>query len=235
MTHETENIKAGSSKTAGIIFDLDGTLIDSTRDLAASVNHALQQAGLPNRSVDEVREFIGDGVGKLIERAVGGGDPARLQPVLETFMSHYRKHCTDTTRLYKGTQETLQTLSRDYHLGVLTNKSLGFTETILTALGILPLFADVIGGDSLPVKKPDPAGILYLSDKWNIPGERLVMVGDHHTDIRAGMNGAIRTIFIDGRMGHADGLQPDATISSFIELPETIRSISTVMPQNIKQ
>jgi phosphoglycolate phosphatase len=220
-----EKLISGYKQAGGIIFDLDGTLIDSTEDLTTSVNFALQQTGLPCRSHEEIKGFVGDGVVKLVQRAVGIHNPDKAQQVLTAFLDHYKKHCTDSTTLYHQVGETLEQLQRDYYLAVLTNKAILFTEKILSALSIKNYFTDIIGGDSLPTKKPDPAGIHFLGHKWNLSADRMIMVGDHHTDIRAGKNSGAGTIFIEGRMGHTDGLQADATIRSFEELPETIKRL----------
>ncbi len=220
-----EKLISGHKPAGGIIFDLDGTLIDSTEDLAAGVNFALQQSGLPPRSHEEVKGFVGDGVAKLIERAVVNSDPDLLQHVLASFLAHYEAHCIDHTTLYPKTGEILEQLQRHYYLAVLTNKAILFTQKILSTLSIKNYFTDIIGGDSLPTRKPDPAGIHFLGHKWNLSPDRMVMVGDHHTDLRAGMNGGIKTVFIKGRMGHTDGLQADATIRCLAELPATIKRL----------
>lgn len=202
-----------------IIFDLDGTLIDSVSDLAISVNHTLARLGFAERSVEEIRGFVGDGVQKLIARSLGDGDPELQKQGLLIFMQHYDGHLLDHTTLYHGVTDTLEALIGDFHLAVLTNKSEGFTNKILQGLGVAHYFAAIIGGDTLSVKKPDPAAIFLLADKWNIPPARLLMVGDHATDIQVGINAGCRTVFLTNGLGETRGLTPDVTLNGIGELP----------------
>ena len=202
-----------------IIFDLDGTLIDSVVDLAASVNHTLTTLGHEPRSMEEIRSFVGDGVQKLIARSLGDPDPKTRERALKIFIAHYDVHLLDHTRLYNGVVTTLEALRNDYRLAVLTNKGEGFTNKILHGLGVAHYFGAVIGGDTLPVKKPEPAAILHLADLWNIPPARMLMVGDHATDIQVGINGGCRTVFFANGIGRNRGLTPDAVIHAITELP----------------
>jgi phosphoglycolate phosphatase len=202
-----------------ILFDLDGTLIDSVVDLAASVNHTLTTLGYEPRSLDEIRSFVGDGVQKLIARSLGDPDPELRLRALQIFIEHYDVHLLDHTHLYDGVAATLAVLQNDYRLAVLTNKGEGFTNKILNGLGVARYFAAVFGGDTLPVKKPEPAAILHLADLWNIPPARMLMVGDHATDIQVGINGGCRTVFFTNGIGRTRGLTPDAVIHAIAELP----------------
>ena len=202
-----------------IIFDLDGTLIDSVFDLAISVNHTLAKLGFGERSVEEIRSFVGDGVQKLIARSLGDADPELQKKGLQIFMQHYDAHLLDHTTLYNGVAETLKALYGDYPLAVLTNKSEGFTKKIVQGLGVAHYFAAIIGGDTLTVRKPDPAAIFLLAEKWKIPLDRLLMVGDHATDIQVGINAGCRTVFLANGLGETRGLMPDVTLHVIEELP----------------
>jgi phosphoglycolate phosphatase len=207
------------SQIKAIIFDLDGTLIDSVTDLANSVNYTLQKLGLPLHSTDEIRSFVGDGVQKLIKRSVGQAHMEKFAEGFGVFMKHYFEHCTDNTLLYPGVQEILPQLAAEFSLAVLTNKSAQFSEKILAALKIHSCFKEVLGGDSLSTKKPDPAGIFYLAEKWHLTPDQMIMVGDHATDIEVGQRAGCKTVFIAGKIGRRRDLKPDFTIASIFELP----------------
>lgn len=208
-----------------IIFDLDGTLIDSVSDLAASVNHTLSVLGFTVRSVDEIRGFVGDGVQKLIARSLDDAGPELQKRALQIFMQHYDDHLLDHTHLYDGVAATLGALRNDYRLGVLTNKSERFTNKILNGLGVAHYFAAIIGGDTLSVKKPEPAAIFHLASIWKIPPARMFMVGDHATDIQVGINAGCRTVFFANGIGRTRGLAPDAVIHSITELPAVVAQL----------
>lgn len=213
-------------KTKAILFDLDGTLIDSVTDLANSVNHTLTVVGLPGHTIDEIRSYVGDGVQKLIKRSLGQNHLEKFDEAFGLFMDHYGAHCTDNTELYPGVAETIPALAEKYILGVVTNKSIRFTETILAALEVRDFFRAVLGGDSLSTKKPDPAGIYYLADMWGLnPGRDMLMVGDHATDIEVGRRAGCKTVFINGGIGVTRGLRPDYFINSIGELPELLRNL----------
>ena len=213
-------------KIKAIIFDLDGTLIDSVTDLANSVNHTLAEVGLPVHTRDEIKSFVGDGVQKLIKRSLGQTHMDKFTEAFGIFMAHYGLHCTDNTVLYPGVAETLPLLAQEYSLAVLTNKSLKFSVKILEALSVAPYFKEILGGDSLPDKKPDPAGIYHLAEQWGLEAKsEMVMVGDHATDIEVGQKAGCKTIFIEGGIGMKRGLVPDFTLRSFAELPRLLKSI----------
>ncbi len=208
------------SQIKAIIFDLDGTLIDSVDDLANSVNYTLGKLDLPLHTTEEIKSFVGDGVQKLIKRSLGQTHMEKFDDAFAIFMKHYGTHCTDNTVLYPEVAETISFLAEKYSLAVLTNKSATFSHKILTALKIDSYFKEVLGGDSLPTKKPDPAGILYLADKWGLAPDQLVMVGDHATDIEVGQRAGCKTVFIEGGIGETRGLKPDFVIKSMDELPD---------------
>ena len=212
-------------KIQAIIFDLDGTLIDSVTDLANSVNYTLGSLGLPLHTIEEIKSFVGDGVQKLIKRSLGQAHIGKFEDGFKIFMMHYGSHCTDNTALYPGVTDILPKLAEKYSLGVLTNKSVTFSNQILKTLGVDTYFKEVLGGDSLPTKKPDPAGILYLAEKGNLATDKMIMVGDHVTDIEVGQRAGCKTVFIEGGIGETRGLTPDLVINSITELPDLLENL----------
>lgn len=206
------------SSIKAVILDLDGTLINSWLDIAHSVNYALGELELPEHSIEVIQGFIGNGMGTLINRALGPEQQHNYDSCLRIFRKHYREHCVVNTRLYPGTQETLDQLSEYYPLFVVTNKPAKFSVYIMEKLGIDHYFKMIIGGDTFPVHKPDPVGLLHIAEKYKFPVNTLVMVGDHHVDVETGKNAGCPTIFCQYGMGEIGDSTPDATIRSISEL-----------------
>ncbi len=168
-----------------IVFDLDGTLVDSLADLGAAVNHVRARLGLPPLSLATVRDYVGEGARRLVERALGPDYRERWAEGLTWFMDYYGAHLLDHTRAYEGIADALAALAaRRVVLSVLTNKPEAMSRKILEGLGLLPRFAAVLGDDSLAARKPDPAGIEQLRCLTNSTGARLLMVGDSLIDAR---------------------------------------------------
>jgi len=169
------------------IFDLDGTLVDSLDDLTTSVNHALRLAGLPLRSRDEVRTFVGDGARPLIARSVGD-HRERMEEVLATWRVYYEEHLLDQTRAYPGIVEVLSRARCP--LAVQTNKPGAMARRILEGLGLLTRFAVVLGGGEAP-PKPDPGGVRAILDKVGARAENAVLVGDTAVDFATARNAGV--------------------------------------------
>jgi phosphoglycolate phosphatase len=176
-----------------VIFDLDGTLIDSERDLAASVNAMLVHYGRKELPLEVIGTYIGDGAPMLIRRALG--DPADrdfLQEALNFFLHHYREHKLDTTRPYHGIPEALKQLGSANgavrKLAVLTNKPVRASRDILAGLGLVAQFFQVYGGNSFETKKPDPLGANTLLIEAGVSAEQAVMVGDSQVDVLTARN-----------------------------------------------
>ncbi len=172
------------------LFDLDGTLIDSKGDIASSLNLALVRAGLVDLPPSRIAGFIGDGVRKLVERALrealnGEPDEPLLLRVMNLYLQEYGAHLLDTTRLFEGVEEALQSL-RWAQLAVVTNKPERFSRQILDALGVGHRFRLVLGGDSTRLRKPDPAPLLEAINRCGVHPADSVMVGDSPVDVQAG-------------------------------------------------
>ncbi|MFN8627709.1 MAG: HAD-IA family hydrolase [Candidatus Binatia bacterium] len=167
-----------------VVFDLDGTLIDSRADLAQAVNHVRGTLGLPVLPLDVVTGYIGAGARMLVQRALGPGHDERLDEGLTRFREFYGAHLLDHTRLYAGVADALRTLvQHGAGLSVLSNKPEAMSRAILAGLGVLPLFLVVLGGDSFTTRKPDPAGLRHLCARLGMRPERMLMVGDSVIDL----------------------------------------------------
>jgi phosphoglycolate phosphatase len=179
-----------------VVFDLDGTLVDSSRDLTAAVNAALRRVapGAPPLPDDQVRSFIGNGAGKLIERSLlASGLALPTADVLPLFLEEYRGRLLETTRLYPGVEAALQALA-PRTLAVLTNKPGDLSRAILEGLGVASRFAAVYGAGDVPERKPDPSGLLrILAEAGAAPSEG-VMVGDSDTDVLTGRAAGVLTV-----------------------------------------
>ncbi len=176
-----------------LIFDLDGTLVDSKKDLTTSVNHIRQRFDLPVLTEQEIARFIGNGAPALIRRALATkATEPNVQEGLQMFLSYYRAHMLDTTRLYAGVRETLDRLT-DCKLAVLTNKPVHFSCAMLDGLGIYKHFASVYGGNSFDRKKPDPVGVYQILSDTKGERDRTWIVGDSAVDVLTGRNASIKT------------------------------------------
>jgi len=184
-----------------VVFDLDGTLIDSRLDLVHSVNAALRHIGRPRLPDDVIASYVGDGAPILIQRALGGEavDEAIVRQGLQFFLSYYREHKLDHTTVYEGVKEALaaiQGLSNGVprKMAVLSNKPVIPSRAIVEALGLGSFFMQIYGGNSFATKKPDPEGARKLLDEVGVRPEEAVIVGDSHVDVETGRNAGLWTI-----------------------------------------
>jgi phosphoglycolate phosphatase len=172
----------------GIVFDLDGTLIDSRRDIATAVNRMRAERGLAPLSVDEVSGMVGEGARMLVRRALPPWPPGAglddLKDALASYLAHYAEVCLATTRAYPGIAAMLATLAPSFPLAVLSNKGEALSRHILHGLGLDRYVREVIGGDTLPTRKPNPGGLFLLADRLAIPARLLLLVGDTWIDAR---------------------------------------------------
>ena len=174
-----------------VVFDLDGTLVDSRADLAAAVNHVLRSFDLTALPVDVVAGYVGEGARILVQRALGAH--AELLDVgLRRFMDYYGAHLLDHTQAYPAIPEMLAALAaRGVVLSVLSNKPEAMSRAILEGLGLAAQFAAILGGDSLPARKPDPAGLEVLRARTATPLDRLLVVGDSLIDLHTAAAGGV--------------------------------------------
>jgi phosphoglycolate phosphatase len=205
-----------------LIFDLDGTLIESKWDIAKSVNLTLVDLGLPERPLEEIFGFVGDGVKKLLRLAVGEQNQERFDEALNVFRRHYLAHCLDQTVFYPGVEPMLEHFSRKQK-AVATNKSIEYTRVILNGLGAHH-FPVVVGGDNGFGLKPEPGMLLHVIETVGASKDRTVLVGDSTNDINGGHNAGIRVCAVGYGMGNREKMaacKPDW----FIERPEELMEL----------
>ena len=188
-----------------LIFDLDGTLIDSRLDLVHAVNSTREHAGLAPIEPELIYSYVGDGAPVLVRRAMGpDATDHDVSKALGFFLDYYRHHALDYTTLYPGVPDSLRRLhNAGEKLAILTNKPVRISNLILEGLGIAPLFFQVFGGNSFPQKKPDPIGINTLRAEAKSAPEDTWMVGDSHVDIRTARNAGVHAC------GVTWGFQPE--------------------------
>jgi len=185
----------GSGSRRLVVFDFDGTLADTWRDIATALNRTLHDVGLPGVDGPDVCFWIGDGALKLLERALPESQrsPERIAELYGVFREHYDRCCLDTTETYPGILDCLEGLS-DSMLAVASNKPARFLDRIIDGLGLKSYFRVVLGGDSLQVKKPDRRVLEHLVQRLDqAPGE-IWMVGDSAVDVETGRAAGARTI-----------------------------------------
>jgi len=179
-----------------LVLDLDGTLVDSSRDIAAALDAALQRLvpGTAPIPLERVLDFVGEGARLLIERSLEHASLALpVDELLAVYLDCYRERLLDTTRLYPGMAEALAALGpAGPALAVLTNKPGDLSRTILEGLGVADRFARILGAGDVPARKPDPAGLLALLDELGIPAAEAWMVGDSATDVHTGRAAGVR-------------------------------------------
>jgi phosphoglycolate phosphatase len=167
-----------------IVFDLDGTLIDSRKDLANSINAMLTEFNRQPLPEEIIAEYIGDGAGMLVRRALGDPDDEKfVESALNSFLNYYRVHKLDYTYVYDGVFAALDALKAGRQMAVLTNKPVRPAEAICEALGLSPYFFRIYGGNSFTTKKPDPEGLTTLIREAGVQPDETVMIGDSDVDI----------------------------------------------------
>lgn len=210
-----------------ILIDVDGTLVDSVPDLAYCVDEMMQRLGLPIRGEAAVRHWVGNGVERLVKRALINaldGEPEQklYDAALPIFMDLYAQNTSKRSRLYPGVMNGLTELSsRGFLLGSVTNKAERFTLPLLDALGIAGFFKIVISGDVLAKKKPDPMPLLHAAQRLGVVPEQCLMVGDSRSDVKAARAAGFQIVCVSYGYNHGEDIRdyvPDAVIDSMLEL-----------------
>ncbi len=222
-----------NNSVKAIVFDLDGTLIDSVPDVRASLNHVLEGEGRRILSLDEVKETIGHGARATIERALqatgSAGTPDMVDALLERYMEFYRQDPVKYTVVYPGVVEVLERLREDgVVMGICSNKPGESVALVLEALGFNKFFAAVTCGDNVPYPKPDGRHILLTLEKMGAgTGADAVMVGDSETDIAAAIDAGVRSVAVTYGYAHVpyDDMGADVLIDRFADLAGALEKI----------
>jgi len=210
-----------------IVFDLDGTLIDSRDDIANSLNQTFREIGYDPLPMEVIASFVGNGVNPLIHRAVeAAGHIEREKEVLTLFRQRYWEHLLDNTRLFEGVAETLPKLEGRYAMGLVSNKPEIFTKRIVGELGLKKYFNEsVYGGDTLPVKKPDPLPLLHAAAHLGVSAEESLMIGDSKSDVKAARAAGFQIVCMSYGYNHGEDIRnydPDLVVDSMAELKDVL-------------
>jgi phosphoglycolate phosphatase len=214
-----------------ILIDLDGTLIDSVPDLAFCVDAMMTELGLPVRGEAAVRNWVGNGVERLVQRALcndldGQPDAALFERALPVFMRLYQENTSQRSCLYPGVREGLDLLqAQAYRLGCVTNKAERFTLPLLRDKGILDRFELVVSGDTLEKKKPDPMPLLYAAERFGVAPADSLMVGDSRSDVKAARAAGFRIVCMTYGYNHGADIReehPDVVLDRLDQLPELL-------------
>jgi len=203
-----------------ILFDLDGTLIDSKVDIANAVNLTLGDLGLPQRTLEEIFSFVGDGVKQLLRLSVGEGKAAQYEEALRIFRMHYLAHCLDNTEFYPKVGDLLSHLD-GRQCAVVTNKTLEYTLQIIQGLGAAVHFSAIESPRDSSELKPDPGMLLRVLEALNVPADRTLMVGDSTNDVRAAQAIGVKVCAVGygyGNQAKVTALCPDF----YCETPEDL-------------
>jgi phosphoglycolate phosphatase len=215
-----------------VLFDLDGTLIDSAPDINCAVNELLETRALPPLTLPQVKSMIGNGVEKLVERAfAASGRPlskAELEQANREMAPIYRRHITRLTRVMPGATEALAQLhAAGIRLGVVTNKPQAATREILLHFGMIERLGAIVGGDAVTRKKPAPEPLLLALERLDVGPRYALMVGDSITDVEAARAAAVPVIMIRGGYTQiaVDDLGADLVCDSLLDLPAALNGM----------
>ena len=208
-----------------LIFDLDGTLIDSRKDIANAVNHTRKQFNLEKLDTLIIASHIGHGVKNLIEKTNPELESGELDKVLKMFQEYYGEHCVEETTVYEGIPDVLK-YYQSKQMAVVSNKPSPFTERILKEKKLSPYFKIILGEESHPKKKPDPAPLLHVIEKLGGKPESSCMIGDWVTDIEAGKRAGMITVGCLYGIGNSKELkefQPDYLVDSILQVKDILQ------------
>ena len=209
-------------KISLIVYDFDGTLVDTLFDIADAVNLSLNELGLRTLSRATIRKYVGKGVERLMAQSIDGTGYTALPRAVELFRRHYSENLMNHTRFYPSGREILDHF-RDKKQAICSNKPEDFVRRILESLKSLDYFDAILGGDSVESKKPDPEGLLHLLDRFQCSPEMAVLVGDSPVDIETGKRAGVYTCIVNYGFGNPKEIasaNPDCCIDHLSELKD---------------
>lgn len=209
-----------------IIFDLDGTLVNSSVDITNALNYSIEPYKLEKMTVEKTVGMVGEGLTRLVEKMLGSENAAIMPDVMDRFIKYYSDHLTDFTVPYPGVPETLEKLA-NYRKAVVSNKREALSKRLLDTLNLSHYFEVVLGSDSVGAKKPSPEPILQILRMTKVKPDEAVIVGDSNYDIEAGKASGIKTIAVTYGYRDVDFLgDADEMVAHFPELPSRLEELA---------
>jgi len=213
-----------------VLFDLDGTLVDSSIDITNALNYALEPYGFMKMTVAQTVGMVGEGLTRLVEKVIGQERAPLLPDVLDRFIRYYSDHLVEFTVPYRGVRETLERLV-DYRKAVISNKRESLSKKLLQELGLAGYFDVILGSDSVGEKKPSPKPIMTVLQLFSLEPEEAVIVGDSNYDIQAGKAAGVRTIAVSYGFRDAGSLRgADLVIDDIRDLVAKLAGLNSAPP-----
>jgi phosphoglycolate phosphatase len=209
-------------KTSLIVYDFDGTLVDTLYDIADSVNLTLADLSLSQLPRETIRKYVGKGVERLMSQTLNGTDFTDIPRAVSLFKKHYSENLVNHTDFYPHGKEILEHF-KDKKQAICSNKPEGFVRQILESLNGLYPFEAIVGGDSVKSKKPDPEGLNFILEQLNVSADEAVLIGDSPVDIETGKRAEVFTCVVNYGLGFAEEIaaaKPDCSIDCLSELKE---------------
>lgn len=220
-------------KPGFVLFDLDGTLIDSVPDLAYCVDEMMKQLDMPVRGEEAVRNWVGNGVERLTERALinavdGEPDPALMAKAYPIFLELYKDNTSQRSCVYEGVIEGIEWVkAQGYRVACVTNKAEAFTVPLLKDKGLYDYFEVIVSGDTCAEKKPHPMPLLYAAEQLGVEPENALMVGDSKSDVKAARAAGFHIFCMTYGYNHGEDIrnyEPDVVMDSFMEFPNYLQA-----------
>ena len=208
-----------------IMFDLDGTIVDTVQDITDALNYAMKPYDIKNLTVRDTMEMVGEGISRLIEKALPAEKRHLKDTVVKRFLEYYSEHLTEKSRVYPHVEETLRNLT-DFKKAVISNKREDLSKRLIEELGLAVYFDLIIGSDTAGERKPSAIPVLYIISKLGVSPEESIIVGDSNFDVEAGKKAGIKTVAVTYGYRHRELLTgADYIIDDIRELVPLLRKL----------